>query len=363
MEVTLEMRDTPKQQPRCRLSLAAKRGILVVASFLFAFVIGEITLRVVDKYEPPHYPPQMDAISVGLYEKFDPYGYRLIPSRKIVHLWPPGVESPREISLVSEANGFRSSRALDEPDDRMRIVVVGDSFAFGLGVEENERFTDQLEVMQPSWRIDNLGMTGFGPDLMLRAFEHVGLGLKPDVVVICMYTDDFRRVRPFYAGVGYDIPRFKLEHGQLVSFPYPRPRVWHSLHMTEGMQRAYWKYSSAESDLNAAILDRFLELGHVHGIEPGIVFLPNRVDLSQDKQHRAWLRQYSEDRTVPFLDLTDTLLSGGANKVFIRNDWHLNPDGNRIVATSLRSFLAEQVLKQDRHVQSRLIRATGPTRM
>ena len=69
-------------------------------------------------------------------------------------------------------------------------------------------------------------MTGFGPDLMLRALEDVELPLRPAVVVLVMYTDDFRRVRPDYAGLGFEIPRFVVRSGHLVSIDYPRHAAW-----------------------------------------------------------------------------------------------------------------------------------------
>ena len=192
--------------------VSSQRGVLrmkvmlLLAALGLSLFTGEVAIRMTGRFQAPGYPPM--CIRPELYEQFDPYGYRLWPSRTAKYLYP--AHNPRSLTVVSNRDGFRSSREFDEPDERMRVMVVGDSFVFGQGVEESERFTNILEIMQPTWRIDNLGMTGYGPDLMLRALEEVGLKSNPDVVVFSLYTDDFRRVRPHYAGIGFKISRFKL---------------------------------------------------------------------------------------------------------------------------------------------------------
>ncbi len=316
------------------------RLLLLLVSLGLSLTLGEMVLRFGfgQKFAPPPYPPM--TYRPELYQPNELYGYQLWPSRSTTYLYP--LHNPRKLKVVSNSDGFRSSREFDEFDDRVRIMMVGDSFVFGEGVEEHERFTNVLETMQPTWRVDNLGLPGYGPDLMVRALEAVGLTPVPDVVVFCLYTDDFHRVRPHYAGVGFIIPRFKLEAGQLVTIPYPKPRLWDRLHIVQAIRHVYWNYSKAAFDLNAAILDRFLKLAELHHFAPVIIFLPAAQDLRIDKQRRTWLRKYTEQNATPFLDLTESMHKAG-QQVFIKNNWHLNPHGHYIVAAELRSFLAKQL--------------------
>jgi len=216
---------------------------------------------------------------------------------------------------------------------------------FGDGVEESERFTNRLEAIEPTWRVDNLGMTGYGPDLMLMALEEIGLTLKPDVVVFTMYTDDFRRVHPYQAGLGFKIPRLKLEYGQLVRVAYPELKLWERMHVFQVVYRFYWHYSDSEWKLNRGILDRFLELAEEYDFMPGIIFLPGTADTRNDKRRRGWLRQYAEHHGTRFLDVTGPIHKAGRNNVFIANNWHLNPYGHQIVATELRDFLVDWIVK------------------
>jgi hypothetical protein len=206
----------------------------------------------------------------------------------------------------------------------------------------SERFTNVVESQVPDWRVDNLGMTGFGPGLMLRAFEAVGLDAEPDVVVVTMYTDDFRRVRPHYAGVGFQVPRFELKQDSLVDVAYPTPKPWSGLRLFQGLRHLYWARTDAELELNGAILDRFVRHATERGFELVLLFVPGRADTRTDRGRRRWLREYAGRADTPFLDLTGAIHSVPRDELFIPSNPHLNPAGHRIIADELIRFLDER---------------------
>lgn len=311
-----------------------KRFLIISGSLACALLLAEGFLHISGRFPPPAYPPRLRHPELQLYE---PYGYRLFPSRRTTILYPP--DRPRTITLVSNRDGFRASRELDEPDARSRILFLGDGFVSGDGVEESERFTNILETSEPSLRMDNLGMTSYGPDLMLRALEVVGLKLKPKLVIFCMYTDDFRRVRPDYDGAGFPIPRYKLVAGNLVSVPYPKPMFWDRLSITVAASQILWKYTTWQWDLNQGILDRFEELADRQPFQKALIFLPGTDDTRADQQRRSWLRQYAGRHATPFLDLSDAIHKVGM-KAFIENNPHLSPTGHEVVARELDRFLS-----------------------
>lgn len=322
------------------LSGFSSKLFLLLLTTVVCVIFAELALRYIVKIPLPSFKFQLKYPQ--LFEEYDAFGYRLHPSREMHYRYPP--DSPVEIKITSNADGFRSSRELEQRDERKRIMIIGDSFVFGDGVEEQDRFSNILETLEPNWRIDNLGMTGFGPDLMLRAFESVGLALTPQIAVFCMYTDDFRRVRPYYAGVGFKIPRYKLESGKLITIPYPEKSLLHESAIYHSIRHIYWTKSDAIYRLNEAILDRFLSLAHAHQIQPVIIFLPGRGDKSWDKERRFWLKNYSQQHSVPFNDFTDLVHSYKRKDVFIYNNPHLNSRGHQIVAEALYQFLDQQLL-------------------
>jgi hypothetical protein len=199
------------------------------------------------------------------------------------------IEHPRLVTVTSNRDGFRSRRELRPGDGRTQIVMLGDSMVFGVGVEEPERFTELLEQREPDWRVENLGMVGFGPDLMLRALETVGLDPKPDVVVLGMFSHDVYRVVPEAQGAGFPVPRFALVDGKLVTVPYPDPPLWRHLRLVQVLRYMYWRYTSATFPLNAAILERFVALGEREGFVPAIAFFPG-AEGADDRRRRAFRR-------------------------------------------------------------------------
>lgn len=321
------------------------RLLIAIVSVAVSLAASELALQLADKYRPLAYPPEhrMPEETFRLFERHDPYGYRLRPSTRAAYSYPP--EAPRRLSVVSNRHGFRSRREFDEPDDRTRIVVLGDSFVFGEGVEERERFTDVLEAHAASaWRVDGLGMTGWGPDLMLRALEQVGLDLEPDVVVLCFYTHDFRRVHRFYAGIGFPIPRFELVDGELATVPYPRLSAWQRLRLYQ-LANPYWRIDvDAIWELHRALLDRLRALAASHRFRFAIVFLPGEHDPARDQERRRWLGRYAAEHDLPFLDLTQAIQGPERDEVFLPRNPHYNPGGHRIVAEQLGGFLRAAVL-------------------
>jgi hypothetical protein len=317
--------------------------LLFVLSLGLSLAVAELALRSRIQLWAINYPPI--CYRPDLYQQFDPYGYRLWPSMRTKHLYP--VEHPRMVTITSNVDGFRSRRELRPGDGRARIVVLGDSMVFGVGVEEPERFTELLEQREPDWRVENLGMVGFGPDLMLRALETAGLDPKPDVVVLGMFSHDVYRVAPEAQGAGFPVPRFTLVDGKLETVPYPDPPAWRRLRLVQVVRYMYWRYTSATFPLNAAILERFVALGEREGFVPAIAFLPGAREGADDGRRRAFLRQWAEARGAPFIDLTDALAAAGGPRLYIPGDSHWNPEGHRAVAEAMRPFIGDWVKRHD----------------
>jgi hypothetical protein len=253
------------------------------------------------------------------------------------------------------SDGFRNSREFDERDGRPRILVTGDSFVFGQGVRAEHRLTEQLESMEPRWRVDNMGMTGWGIDLMIRAIEQFGKKAHPDVVVLSVYTDDFRRMVPYYAGVGFAYPKFEAEGKVLVTRPFPYPNAIERLRLVQFVYQTTW-YASGEScamgaiiwcrnrnryDLNEALLGRFLKDGEAIGFKPVVVFFPGKGDNQEDQERRTFLSQWTKDHHVPYRDLTDVIQKAGIDNVYIADNWHWNAAGHRVAAQQLKDLLQE----------------------
>jgi hypothetical protein len=315
-----------------------KTLLLALAAVVVTLLLGEAGLRVVDKARPPELPPPPSRPEMFM---ADPaVGYRLWPSTRTCMRYPPGAH--RVTHVISNSDGFPSSRELGEPDPRPRVLVLGDSFTFGVGVDEGHRFTEVVEELEPRWRVDNVAMVGWGLDLMVRALERYGPKAQPNVVVLAVYTDDFRRVHPHYAGLGYGFTKFALRDGRLVDVPYPRSSVWSRLRLLEVVRR--WR-SGRDRDasfleLNRALVARFQELTAGLGATPVILFLPGRSDTAVDQERRAHLARWAAAGRIAFHDFTDVLHGAGVEETYLPGNWHWSEHGHRLAGEALHARLA-----------------------
>lgn len=94
---------------------------------------------------------------------------------------------------------------------RPRIAVLGDSYVFGHGVEEEETFTARMRELRPDWEVLNFGVTGYSTDQELLLLENVVLPLEPDLVLVCLYRNDILDNGQATAWGLYRKPRFELD--------------------------------------------------------------------------------------------------------------------------------------------------------
>ena len=88
--------------------------------------------------------------------------------------------------------GFRGSREFDLFPQRKRILSIGDSFTYGLGVNDDETFSAYLEQIIDA-EVINAGVNGYGIDQSLLMWEHNGKQFNPGTVILGYFVDDFFR--------------------------------------------------------------------------------------------------------------------------------------------------------------------------
>ena len=87
---------------------------------------------------------------------------------------------PERICAVNR-HGYAGSRDFVPPeadDDALRILLLGDSFAFGRTAELGKSYAEYLEAEFPEALIWNTGMSGTGTNQVVRAFEYFAPQLR-----------------------------------------------------------------------------------------------------------------------------------------------------------------------------------------
>ena len=104
----------------------------------------------------------------------------------------------RTTHVKINSDGFRDREfSVSKPLNTFRIIVLGDSFTFGQGLELNETFNKILETRLNSlndgkvYEVMNFGVGGYNTLDEVEFFKEKGLKYKPDVVIIGFFHNDF----------------------------------------------------------------------------------------------------------------------------------------------------------------------------
>ena len=123
-------------------------------------------------------------------------------------------------TVTHNAKGNRGPDAeFDKPAGVKRVVVIGDSQAWGYGVGDEETIPAQLarllnEDGRARWEVVNLGVGGYGTDQAFLKYLVQGRLYAPDVVVLSVFKNDpVENARTVAWGV--ETPRFYLDSGRL----------------------------------------------------------------------------------------------------------------------------------------------------
>lgn len=122
-----------------------------------------------------------------------PYGVRAnMPNKEYLH-----TTAEYKIRIRTNSKGIRSAREIpyDKPPDLHRVVLLGDSFGMGYGVDAEDMFTSRMvyhlrEKYGINAEVVNLSTSGHGNAEELIALRHEGFKYNPDLVVLAWhYTD------------------------------------------------------------------------------------------------------------------------------------------------------------------------------
>jgi lysophospholipase L1-like esterase len=155
---------------------------MALASAFFALGLAEIALR-------RGRPPVADL--VGVHRKSD--------DPELAYELAPGTRAQRDgVEIAINSAGFRDDEFPEPAPDGMRIVVVGDSIAWGWGVPMEGAFPQLLEQRlhalageaYASSVVYNLAVDGYATAQEVRLLETRGLALRPDLVVVSYCLND-----------------------------------------------------------------------------------------------------------------------------------------------------------------------------
>lgn len=283
------------------------------------------------------------------------------------------------------ARGFNDTEWSADPGDAFRIVALGDSFAFGVvGYERNFLTLLEHDLSARLGRrveVANLGMPSMQPVEYLQILLDDGLALRPDLVLLCLYTgNDFQ---PAPSRSPFDARNWRVVGFASRAVRYAREREFRTapppasgapatsgnapgfsdegyLQINEGMV-ALLRRDSTEKVLrglreNLALADAIVARAQPTPV--AIAVLPSELqvsaalrrrvlervgvaesDLDLDHPGRA-TREHFASQPIPVLDLRDALTAAESDEpTYAPRNSHWNERGNAIAAQALADGL------------------------
>jgi hypothetical protein len=273
--------------------------------------------------------------------------------------------------------GGEVSRA--KPEGVKRVLVLGDSFVFGVGVDESHLFTTYLAALlnraaPDRFEVLNLGISGYSTDQEYLLLEELGRPLMPDLVILVACDNDFSGNVADFAYLQYYKPYFELgPAGELRRRNLPVPRLDRAqrLRLWLAQRSNLWNLMRSRRS-SQPVVRQALELFQVGVAGParvdavrltaalvtgirdlagsaGAAFaLLNTGHRGEDTGAFHALRPLLREAGVPFLGLEATLAEARRSRPQGRWDFgydpHWNVDSHRLAAEVAHAFLRERKL-------------------
>lgn len=304
-----------------------------------------------------------------------------------------------DVTFAINSLGVRGdeSMTLAKPAGTRRVVMLGDSFVLGYTVDRHDHFVDllgeALHAGEPERPVEvvNGGTEGWSTDQELLWLRREGFAFQPDVVVACFYQNDvWWNGQSSYAGLPK--PRFRSD-GTLEpeSTVEPPRRGWLAKHSAIGAlfdnlatgakhgaelqhregglsmekdQVVALKSPPAQiADCWARTLACFRELKKScdeKGVKLLFLAIPTREEVEPGAKE-AWAKTVgatldqidpvspaqkalamAKAEGIATVDPLEDLVAAakGGTKLYFEKDWHVNPAGSRVLATTLYRTLA-----------------------
>jgi lysophospholipase L1-like esterase len=341
---------------------------LIIISTLFALFLSEIALRLMG-FKPMYVSPERDQ-----FWKYDPVlGWAHQPGQEGIF------ETPQFRTAVRiNEKGLRDrSHSYKRQNGTERILVLGDSFAWGYGVEESERFSQQLEKSL-NVEVINAGVSGYSTDQELLWYKNEGIKYETDLIILELAGNDVGDNDRQLVSTIYYKPKFVLENGQPILTGYPIPKT--------SPQGRFIYSISQRSALAFFLVQRYFDLQSLLAKSKGSSDHANSTasGISAEKEDFKLtialldeIRNIAESRKAKFMivatgrwwestsggtykDFINTLQDNGflvlevesmpgfdPEEMLIPNDGHWNQAGHKFVAEKIQAFIeTHQLLSQ-----------------
>ena len=373
-----------------------KKILLLFLGILFAFLVGEILTRIflppLQKvvFQPTNFHSRLQQENShrsdfslpshpsegGLYVETET-GRRLRANTRVTIL--NHSVSHRTVEISTNSIGYRNPEIGVKAGTR--ILFLGDSITFADYLPEQETFVRLAETIArqhgKNWQTINAGVGSVSLKTELAILHETGLALKPDVVVVCFFLDDFRdapgvRITPLplfldrstFASylylftartlfkskeeTGPDFSAIKIDflarHHVSSGYWRTNPNAFYAM-MLVNLEYVGATWSPITWKFMLPLFEEAKSLAQQNNFKLCIVAFPIRQQVEtvfDTGDPQKFFKQMTERINVPALDLLPVFRKAwqSSNEPIFYDVCHHTPRGSKIVAEEIYKFLS-----------------------
>lgn len=279
-----------------------------------------------------------------------------------------------DIAYQSNDDGYRDSN-YPASDNRAPILWLGDSVSFGLGVEQPETFVTRVQSLieerfPERYQVRNLSMFAYHTGNELDAFKEDGLKLRPRLVVLQFYMNDFPiapiipttvsfggrltavKNRMIYKSALYRrLDQLISRAAYLLVHDYKREHSPESLNNAEPVDKMQYLASHPSDDSVEAFqkIKEIARLARDNGAEFLLIISPDETQLftSEYDLINERIRQFCEREHYLYLDPLDRLRHSDQRLKLYHDGVHFSPEGHELMGKMIfEDLLGKGVLER-----------------
>lgn len=233
-------------------------------------------------------------------------------------------------------------------EGRTRIMVLGDSFAAGHGINNpNHRFSNLLgQMLGRDYAVMNVSQNGANTKTEIQ--NAIAYPYPPDIVILSFYVND---IQDTALAMGYNRPDFKTSSPFLVGESYALNFLyWRIFRLQTGnWANAYWRWLAGlynDPGVWNVYRDELLQIHRFIQDRNGqliVVVFPNLLAIEESRPVTSKVSRLFTDHGVPVLDVGELVAGMDAEALVVNPvDPHPNEFVHRRVAEALHRLILEQ---------------------
>ncbi len=335
-----------------------ERIVMVCLALFFCFLFLEIGLNVSNLLNQEE----------SIFEFDEVHCYNYVPHT--VKSMPAFLGESKYLIEINSL-GFREEEPV--PKYSKRIMVVGDSITFGVGVEKEETFSQQIENLT-EFEVLNFGIPSFGTEFEVALVKEFGEELRPDIVLLV-----FTNINDFYDNgtktldscvdsntssvfrflfvdfVKTNIGKIPLLKKFLVQSGFARNYLPNDVMMLKidggGFPEEAWSLKNTEN-----LLKEFKQVSDNLGAVPILVYVPSAAQVNEnvlDLFSKTYQEDFNNNRPniilkamverlgLNFVDTTVALRTADDYDMYFYPTGHLTVKGNKVVGKTIIDYVNE----------------------